>query len=55
MLAPDLVPAPARISDSDRTKLLSAIYTGASRTRHELILPGYPNDWASDLQRSTWT
>jgi hypothetical protein len=53
MLAPDLLPAPTRISDSDRTKLLSAIYTGASRTKHELILPGYLSDWVTDLQSTT--
>lgn len=50
MLAPDLLPRPEGMSDTNRGKLLSAIYTGASRTRHELIIPGYLVDWVADLR-----
>ena len=51
MLAPDLLPRPEAMSNTNRAKLLSAIYTGASRTRHELIIPGYLTDWVVDLRR----
>ncbi|WP_417546482.1 hypothetical protein [Marinobacter sp.] len=53
MLAPDLLPAPDTVTEGHKGKLLSAIYTGASRARHELILPGYLSDWVSDLKRTT--
>ena len=51
MLAPDLMPKPEAMSEADRGRLLSVIYTGASRARHEVIVPGYLADWVSDLKR----
>lgn len=51
MLAPDLLPQPRPMSDIDRGKLLSLIYTGASRARQEIIVPGYLADWVADLKR----
>jgi len=49
MLAPDLL---SRIEPGDKfgaAKALSAIYTGGTRARYKLIVPGEVRDWASDL------
>lgn len=51
LLAPDLLPRPSTMTPAERSKLLSAVYVGASRTRYELMLPGYLADWAKDLTR----
>lgn len=55
MLAPDLLPKPQVMTEIERGKLLSAIYTGASRARHQIIVPGYLADWVSDLKRLSAT
>nr|CAE84141.1 putative helicase [Pseudomonas fluorescens] len=49
MLAPDLL---SRIESGDRmgaAKALAAIYTGGTRARFKLIVPGEVRDWATDL------
>lgn len=49
MLAPDLLGA---VGPGDRTAAscaFNALYTGGSRARHKLIVPGYLRDWASDV------
>ena len=51
MLTPELLPQPKSMSGVERGKLLSAIYIGASRTKNEIIVPGYLADWVSDLTK----
>lgn len=49
MLAPDLL---GQIRPGDRaaaSRAFAALYTGGSRARHKLIVPGYLRDWASDM------
>jgi hypothetical protein len=49
MLAPDLL---SQIGAGDRnatSRAFAALYTGGSRARHKLIVPGYLRDWASDM------
>lgn len=49
MLAPDLL---ATIERGDRlgaAKALASIYTGGTRARYKLIVPGEVRDWATDL------
>jgi hypothetical protein len=49
MLAPDLL---SQVGPGDRvaaSKAFAALYTGGSRARHKLIVPGYLRDWASDM------
>lgn len=48
MLAPDLL---ADIQSGDRLgagRAFAALYTGGTRARYELIVPGHLRDWASD-------
>lgn len=51
MLTPDLLPQPKSMGGVERGQLLTAIYTGASRAKNEIIVPGYLADWVSDLTR----
>lgn len=51
MLTPDLLPQPKALDGSERGKLLTGIYIGASRAKNEIIVPGYLADWVSDLSR----
>ncbi|WP_432780706.1 AAA family ATPase (plasmid) [Pseudomonas corrugata] len=49
MLAPDLL---SQVGPGDRiaaSMAFAALYTGGSRARHRLIVPGYLRDWASDM------
>ncbi|MFA7946537.1 helicase [Pseudomonas brenneri] len=49
MLAPDLL---SQVGPGDRiaaSRAFAALYTGGSRARHKLIVPGYLRDWASDM------
>lgn len=49
MLAPELL-ADVESLDTPATAatILSRLYTGCSRTKHELIVPGYMRDWLQD-------
>lgn len=47
MLAPELLDS----SGSDRldaARAFAAVYTGGTRARHQLYVPGHLQDWASD-------
>lgn len=49
MLAPDLL-RPVRPGDRiAASRAFAALYTGGSRARHKLIVPGYLRDWAADM------
>lgn len=49
MLAPDLL-SPVRPGDRiAASRAFAALYTGGSRARHKLIVPGYLRDWAADM------
>ncbi|SFU19420.1 AAA family ATPase [Pseudomonas marincola] len=55
MLAPDLL---NQIGPGDRiaaSKAFAALYTGGSRARHKLIVPGYLRDWATDTSKAAKT
>lgn len=48
MLGRDLL-SPVRAGDkASAGKVFSAIYTGGSRARHKLIVPGQLRDWVAD-------
>lgn len=51
MLAPDLLVPVAGSDQRSTRRVLSAIYTGATRTRFELTVPGYLRDWLLDQKR----
>jgi len=51
MLAPDLL---GDIASGDRVAAslaFSALYTGGTRAKYRLIVPGYLRDWASDVSK----
>lgn len=51
MLAPDLL-GDVRPGDRIATgSAFAALYTAGTRARHQLIVPGYLKDWASDMSR----
>ncbi|MNE23749.1 hypothetical protein D3C80_1170190 [compost metagenome] len=51
MLTPDLLVPVAGSEQRSTRRVLSAIYTGATRTRFELTVPGYLRDWLLDQGR----
>lgn len=51
MLTPDLLVPVAGSDQRNTRRILSAIYTGATRTRFELTVPGYLRDWLLDQGR----
>ncbi|MBA6105244.1 AAA family ATPase [Pseudomonas monteilii] len=53
MLAPDLLGANVKAGDRVAvSKAFAALYTGGTRARHHLIVPGYLSDWATDMSRA---
>lgn len=49
MLAPDLLSSIEPGDKQGAARALAAIYTGGTRARYKLIVPGEVRDWASDL------
>jgi len=53
MLAPDLLGTSVRPGDRLAvSKAFAALYTGGTRARNRLIVPGYLTDWAVDMSRT---
>ena len=48
MLGMELLPPVGYRDKTSAGSIFSAIYTGGSRARHKLIVPGYLRDWISD-------
>lgn len=52
MLAPDLLTSVKKGDINSASSTFAALYTGGSRARFELIVPGYIRDWAADQAAS---
>jgi hypothetical protein len=48
MLTPDLLTPVKKNDVPSASRTFSALYTGGSRARFEVIVPGYLRDWALD-------
>lgn len=49
MLAPDLLSFDGKSNHVSASMAFSALYIGSSRARHQLIVPGYLRDWATEI------